>query len=68
MVSTKLITPKYIKGYGKDLILKVRTIEIDNESVVWAGTSDGIILKFNNHKKAVEAYTLETNKNIDACG
>lgn len=62
----KLITPKYIKGYGKDQFLKVRTIEIDNESIVWAGTSDGIILlKFNNHKKAVEAYTLKQTKNID---
>lgn len=62
----KLITPKYIKGYGKDQFIKVRTLEIDNEGIVWAGTSDGIILlKFNKLQKSFEAHTLKQTKKTE---
>lgn len=56
----QLITPKNIKGYSKDQFIKVRTLEIDNEGTVWAGTSDGIILlKFNKYQKNFKAFALK---------
>lgn len=55
----KVISPNYIRGYNKDQYLKVRTLEIDNNGVVWGGTSDGIILlKFNKAKNIFEAKPL----------
>ena len=48
-----------IKDYPKNSHKKVRTIEIDNEGNVWAGTTDGIlILSYKNNKVSVEKLQM----------
>ena len=48
-----------IKDYPKNSHKKVRTIEIDNEGNVWAGTTDGIlILSYKNNKVSVKKLQM----------
>ncbi len=48
-----------MKDYPKDSYMKVRTIEVDHEGNIWAGTTDGIlILSYKNNKVNVEKLQM----------
>ncbi len=42
-----------IKSYPKNLYMKVRTIEMDKEGKIWAGTTDGILIMEMKDNKIV---------------
>ena len=47
--SDRFIRPENMKGYPDDADRKVRTIAMDNDGIVWAGTTDGVLLlKYEN--------------------
>jgi ligand-binding sensor domain-containing protein len=53
-----------MKDYPKSSHMKVRTIAIDNEGNVWAGTTDGIlILSYKNNKVNVEKLKMPEEGN-----
>ena len=53
-----------MKDYPKDSYMKVRTIEVDQEGNIWAGTTDGIlILSYKNNKVNVEKLQMPETGN-----
>lgn len=62
--ATIFLSPKNgMKGYPKNnTYLKVRTIELDTEGNIWAGTTDGIlIMKYENKEVKIEKLKMPSS-------
>lgn len=58
--SDRFIRPEDMRGYPMDAYRKVRTIAMDGNGTIWAGTTDGVLLlKYENGR--VELSKLESS-------
>ena len=61
--SNHFIRPEDMKGYPSDAYRKVRTIAMDRNGVIWAGTTDGVLLlKYENGRVELEKLEPSTEE------